>query len=112
MDGIQATKFTEVLKLVNDIAFFCIDSYSIICMNVLNREKQRKTKEHIFCQENFFRSQEILQLSGHAGIFAVAAQFQNQAQFWISHRQNQGSFFFIFSKSRKTRSYGKKRCFW
>ena len=101
MDGIQATKFTEVLKLVNDIAFFCIDSYSIICMNVLNREKQRKTKEHIFCQENFFRSQEILQLSGHAGIFAVAVQFQNQDQFWISHQKNQESFSLFFRKVEK-----------
>ena len=48
----------------------------------------------------------------YAGIFAVAVQFQNQDDFWISHQKNQGSFFSIFfSKSWKMSSYGKKTMF-
>ena len=39
----------------------------------------------------------------YAGIFAVAVRIQNQGQFCISHKKNQGSF--LFSKSQKMSSY-------
>ena len=48
----------------------------------------------------------------YAGIFAVTVWIQNQDQFWVSNKKNQGSYFFIVSKSRKTSSYGQKRRFW
>ena len=47
----------------------------------------------------------------YAGMFDVAARFQNHDQFWISHQKNQGSFFFIFPESEKMSSYSQKRCF-
>ena len=46
----------------------------------------------------------------NAGIFAVAVRFQNQDQFWVSHKKNQGSFFFS-EKSKNELVQPKKKKF-
>ena len=48
----------------------------------------------------------------YAGIFAVAARFQNQDQFWISRQRNQGLFFFRFSEKSKNELVRPKMMFW
>ena len=54
---------------------------------------------NIICQFERFQLQQGLQ-SGpmYTGIFAVAVQFQNNDQFWVSYQRNQGSFFSFFQK--------------
>ena len=37
---------SQIFKLVPAVAIWCIDSYTTTYLNVLNREKQRKTKEN------------------------------------------------------------------
>ena len=55
VDDMQATEFTDIFKLMYDVTICCFDSQSTIYLNLLNWEKQRKTKENIFFQENIFR---------------------------------------------------------